>query len=68
MGDALAIGAHDLGYSLADGLYGVIHEPYEGYRERGIKGLMVGVRRGALGLVFLPALGVIDLLTTTTTG
>jgi len=24
LGDAIAIGAHDLGYSLADGLYGVV--------------------------------------------
>lgn len=68
LGDALALGAHAIGYSLVDGLYGVIHEPYVAVRSQGPKGLPAGALYAARGVVTLPALGLIDLLTTVSIG
>lgn len=67
-GDSLASGIVGLGSSLADGLLGVVAEPYAGFQSHGLLGLTTGLRRGLSGAVALPVLGLLDFVTTTTTG
>jgi len=44
------------------------NEPYVGFQEKGLKGLMSGTGKGVFGVVTLPALGLIDLVTNMAVG
>lgn len=77
---SLVDSARKLGYSFADGVLGIALEPWQGYHREGFEGssqtikrltqpgFLKGIPRGAIGLAFLPALGIVDFVTTATTG
>ena len=63
IGAGLRDGARTLGISMAAGASGLFSSPIEGARRDGVKGALVGVAQGAVGVVIKPAAGVLDVAT-----
>eukprot|EP01126_Amoeba_proteus_P021852 TRINITY_DN22241_c0_g1_i2.p1 TRINITY_DN22241_c0_g1~~TRINITY_DN22241_c0_g1_i2.p1 ORF type:complete len:735 (-),score=146.25 TRINITY_DN22241_c0_g1_i2:48-2252(-) len=65
---ALVTSSKNLYWSVSEGVTGVFIQPWQAYNHEGIDGLGKGFLQGILGVVFLPTLGLVDFITSTTTG
>ena len=59
--EGLLGGARNLGHSVVEGASGLIMSPLSGARRDGVKGALVGVAQGVVGVALKPAAGVLDL-------
>jgi hypothetical protein len=54
-----------LGLGIANGLTGLVVDPYKGAKKDGAKGFFLGMGKGILGVVTKPAVGALDFTTKT---
>lgn len=68
VGDGLVKGFSSAGTSIWSGVTGLVRKPYEGAKEEGVGGFIVGVGKGAAGLVSKTVSGAVDIVAKTTEG
>jgi len=68
IGDGIVKGFSSAGTSIWSGVTGLVSKPYEGAKEEGVGGFIVGVGKGAAGLVSKTVSGAVDIVAKTTEG
>lgn len=61
-------GVYSMYSSIKSGVVGSVYLPQQGFRKDGIKGLLKGTGKGAIGLVLKPVSGLIDVVAITSEG
>lgn len=68
VGDGLVKGFSSAGTSIWSGVTGLVRKPYEGAKEEGVGGFIVGVGKGAAGFVSKTVSGAVDIVAKTSEG